>query len=457
MKIARMFQAALVLALFAALSMAFAVDSDAADDKMKMTEPTSYVLDNGLEIVVIPDHRAPVVTHMIWYKVGSADEPRGKSGIAHFLEHLLFKGTATVKPGEFSNAVARIGGQENAFTTGDQTSYYQKVSPDALEMVMRYESDRMENLQLTEADVATERNVILEERRQRVDANPGGILSEAINAALYQNHPYGIPIIGWEHEMAALTLKDAVDFYNLYYTPNNAVLVVAGDIEPEEVRSLAKETYGKVKRRAEPGTRVRPREPEPVASRTVTYRDTRVNIPSLQRVYPVPSYRLAEPREAEALDILASILGDASTSRINRGLLIDETLASSAGASYWGSVYDTAELTVYATPLPDVGLDVVEARLDGLIEDLRQNGVTQEELDNARDMLIKSSIFDWDSQTSMARLYGTTLTSGGKVEDVLGWIGRIKSVTVDDVNKAARKYLDRKRSVTGYLLPEATL
>jgi zinc protease len=182
-----------------------------------------------------------------------------------------------------------------------------------------------------------------------------------------------------------------------------------------------------------------------------------VNIPSLERAYPVPSYRLAEPREAEALDILGSVLGDASTSRINRGLLIDETLASSAGASYWGSVYDTAELMVYATPLPNVGLDVVEAKLDGLIEDLRQNGITPEELDNARDMLIKSSMFNRDSQTAMARLYGTTLTSGGTVEDVTGWIGRIKSVTVEDVNKAARKYLDRKRSVTGYLLPEATL
>ncbi|MGI9399825.1 MAG: M16 family metallopeptidase [Rhizobiaceae bacterium] len=439
------------------ISAVIAAGTAKASDTMKFVEPSSFVLDNGLEIVVIPDHRAPVVTHMIWYKAGAADEPWGKSGIAHFLEHLLFKGTKTAKPGEFSAAIAGIGGQENAFTSVDYTAYYQKIAPESLEMVMRYESDRMQNLVLTELDVATERDVILEERRQRVDASPGSILAEALNAAVYQNHPYGIPIIGWEHEMTALTLEDAVDFYDRFYTPNNAILIVAGDVEPEEVLELAKKTYGPIKRRAEPGQRVRPGEPGSNASREVSYRDARVSIPSMRRIYLAPSYRLAEPREAEALDILATVLGGASTSRIRRGLLVDETIASNAGASYWGGFYDNAELSVYLTPLPDVDLETAEARLDTIIEDLRQNGITQEELDTARDSLIKSMMFSSDSQTSMARLYGAVLTSGGTVEDVVQWPDRMMAVTVEDVNKAARKYLDKRRSTTGYLLPETTL
>lgn len=457
MRLAPYKPAALVVLLLTSLAAVTALGTAKAADTLKVAEPSSFILDNGLEIVVIPDHRAPVVTHMIWYKAGSADEPWGKSGIAHFLEHLLFKGTETAEPGEFSRAVAEIGGQENAFTGVDYTAYYQKVSPEALEMVMRYESDRMQNLILTEVDVLTERDVILEERRQRVDANPGSILSEALNAAIYQNHPYGIPIIGWEHEMSALTLKDAVDFYNLHYTPNNAVLIVAGDVEPQEVLELARKTYGLIERRAEPGERVRPREPEPVASREVSYRDARVSVPSLRRMYLAPSYRLAEPREAEALDILSSILGGASTSRIKRALMVDQSIASSAGASYWGGLYDSAELSVYLTPLPNVELQTAEASLDAIIEDLRQNGITQEELDTARDYLIKSMMFSSDSQTSMARLYGTVLTAGGTITDVVEWPDRMMAVTVEDVNKVARKYLDARRSTTGYLLPEATL
>lgn len=449
--------ATLALLLIAWLTGILVMGTARAEQAMRIAEPSNFVLDNGLEIVVIPDHRAPVVTHMVWYKAGSADEPWGKSGIAHFLEHLLFKGTKTAKPGEFSTEIAEIGGRENAFTSVDYTAYYQKVAPDALEMVMRYEADRMQNLTLTESDVETERDVILEERRQRVDANPGSILSEALNAAVYQNHPYGIPIIGWEHEMVGLTRQDAFDFYNTHYTPNNAILIVAGDIEPEEVLELARKTYGPVERRAEPGQRVRPSEPDSVVSRNVSYRDARVTVPSMRRIYLAPSYRIAEPREAEALDILSTILGGASTSRIKRALMVDQTIASSAGTSYWGGLYDNAELSVYLTPLPNVELAKAEADLDAVIEDLRQNGITQEELDTARHSLIKSMMFSSDSQSSMARLYGTVLTTGGTVKDVVEWPDRMMSVTVEDVNKAARKYLDPKRATTGYLLPEATL
>jgi zinc protease len=414
----------------------------------------SRTLDNGLEVVVIPDRRAPVVTHMVWYKVGSADEERGKSGIAHFLEHLMFKATKTAGEREFSARIAEIGGQENAFTTTDYTAYFQKVSPDALEMVMRYEADRMENLVLTDANVLPERDVILEERRQRVDANPGAILGEAMNASLYANHPYGIPIIGWEHEMAQLDREDALAFYDRFYTPNNAILVIAGDVEPDAAFKLAEDVYGKVKRRAEPGVRERPREPEPVAERRISYSDPRVATPSMTRTYVVPAYFTAAPREAEALDILATLLGGASTSRIRRAMLVDEQIASGAGAYYTGGYRDYGEFTVYAEPLPGKSIEEAEARLDAIIEKLLKDGVTEEEVAAARDMLVRTTIFERDSQGTMARIYGSVLAAGGTVADIEEWPDRVRSVTAADVNAAARKWLDRRRSVTGLLLPK---
>jgi zinc protease len=414
----------------------------------------SRTLENGLQVVVIPDRRAPVVTHMIWYKVGSADEPRGQSGVAHFLEHLLFKATQTYPAGEFSRKVAEIGGQENAFTSSDYTAYYQKVTPEALEMVMRYEADRMRKLVLTEVDMETERAVILEERSQRTDTRPGGMLTEAMRAALYQNHPYGIPNIGWEHEIRALTLRNVLGFYDRFYRPKNAVLIVAGDVDADTVLRYASSTYGKIEADEGPVERVMTTEPPPRAERRVILRDHRVGAASLRRDYLAPSYRVAEPREAEALDLLATILGGASTSRIKRALLVDDPIASRAGASYWGGFRDMTDFSIYATPLPGVEVEDVERRLDAIVSELIENGVMQAELDAARNSLIKSSLFDLDSQTSMARLFGTVLSTGGRIEDVTEWTARLRQVTVDDVNSAARKYLAKRRSVTGYLLTE---
>jgi zinc protease len=207
---------------------------------------TEFTLSNGMQVVVIPDHRAPVVTHMVWYRVGAADEPRGKSGIAHFLEHLMFKSTEKIASGEFSRIVSRMGGQDNAFTSQDATAYFQRIHKDRLGEVMAMEADRMVNLRLTEHEVLTERDVILEERRSRVENNPQAVLDEQMNAVLYYSHTYGIPVIGWEHEIARLTREDALSFYKHHYAPNNAILVVSGDVTPEEVRRLAEETYGKI-------------------------------------------------------------------------------------------------------------------------------------------------------------------------------------------------------------------
>ena len=276
----------------------------------------SGVLDNGMQIVVIPDRRAPVVTHMVWYKVGSADEERGKSGIAHFLEHLMFKGTAKYKAGEFSRAVSEIGGNENAFTSSDYTAYYQQVTPEALPRMMEFEADRMRGLVLTDEVVAPERDVVIEERRQRVENNPGAVLAEEIDATLYQNHPYGVPVIGWMQEIEQLDRDDAFAFYDRYYAPNNAILVVAGDVDAAEVRTLAEATYGKVPRGPDLPPRVRAQEPEQNTRRTVSMTDPRVTLPSFQMSFLTPSYASADDGEAEALDLMSEILGGGIRSRL---------------------------------------------------------------------------------------------------------------------------------------------
>ena len=319
--------------LLAASIMLLALPSSAlAETAQAGANVTQFVLDNGMEVVVIPDHRAPIVTHMVWYKVGSADEPAGKSGIAHFFEHLMFKGTAKHKAGEFGARIAEIGGHENAFTSYDYTAYFQTVTPDALETMMSFEADRMRNLILTDAVIGPERDVILEERRSRVEGSPQALLEEEVQATLFQNHPYRIPIIGWMHEMEKLNRAEAVEFYNRYYAPNNAVLVVAGDVEPDTVRSMAERTYGKVARGPDLPPRIRPSEPEQNTRRSVTLTDRRVTVPSFSKSWVVPSYHRAKPGEAEALDLLSEILGGGTRSRLYQALVVKAGIAAGAGA-----------------------------------------------------------------------------------------------------------------------------
>src|SRR5215212_4684188 len=230
-------------------------------------EVSSFNLDNGLEVVVVPDRRVPVVTHMVWYRNGSADDPLGQSGIAHFLEHLMFKGTERYPAGEFSQVVSALGGQESAFTSFDYTAYFQRVAKEHLKPMMEFEADRMTGLVLEEAVVAPERDVVLEERRMRVETDPAAQLSEAMAAALFVHHPYGIPIIGWMHEIEALNREHALGYYRRFYTPENAILVVAGDIAADDVRRLADATYGRVAPQGARPTRFHPRDPEPRAAR----------------------------------------------------------------------------------------------------------------------------------------------------------------------------------------------
>ena len=414
-----------------------------------------FTLRNGLEVVVIPDHRAPVVTHMIWYKVGSADETPGKSGLAHFLEHLMFKGTAKVPAGKFAQTINEIGGQENAFTSSDYTAFYQRVAPEHLKTVMGFEADRMTGLVLNDQNVPPELDVVLEEQNQRVANDPAAQLAEQVQAVLYLNHPYGRPVIGWRREIEALGREDALAFYRRFYTPNNAVVVIAGDVSAEEVRALVEETYAKVERRAEVKPRARPQEPEPVSVRQVTFADPRVAQPSLQRAYLVPSFSGAKPGEAEALDVLAHILGGGSTSRLYRALAVDNGLAVDASAWYQGISLDATRFGVYAAPRPGVSLTQLETALDAVIAELAERGVTDDELDRAKTRMVADLVYAQDSQASLARYYGLALTTGSTIEDLRARPERIRAVAADQVRDAARRWLDKRRSVTGYLVKDA--
>ncbi|MGA2127965.1 MAG: pitrilysin family protein [Xanthobacteraceae bacterium] len=414
-----------------------------------------FTLDNGLQVVVIPDHRTPVVTHMIWYRIGAADEPPGKSGIAHFLEHLMFKGTARNPAGRFSKTLATIGGQENAFTSSDYTSYFQRVTPQNLATVMDFEADRMTGLILSEDNVASERKVVLEEWNMVSGNVPAARLGEQIAAALYLNHPYGKPVIGWHHEIEQLNREDALAFYRRFYTPNNAVLVVAGDVTPAEVRALAEQTYGKVAPRAEIGPRLRPQEPDPSAIRHVTLADPRVAQPTLQRAYLVPSLAAGKPGEAAALEVLAQILGGGATGRLYRALIVDQELASDAGSWYQGLALDATRFGVFATPRPGVELAQLEDALDGVVAAVADKGVAPEEVARAKTRMIADYVYAQDNQAAMARMYGSALTTGLTLDDVLARPDRLRAVTADQVQDVARRFLDKRRSVTGYLVKDA--
>lgn len=411
-------------------------------------------LDNGLEVIVIPDHRTPVVTHMVWYRNGSADDPLGKSGIAHFLEHLMFKGTHEHPQGEFSNLVAELGGQENAFTSYDYTAYFQRIGKEHLSTLMAFEADRMTNLVLTDEVVAPERDVVLEERRMRTENDPSAQLDEAVQAALFPHHPYGTPIIGWGHEIESLGREDALAYYRRFYTPENAVLIVAGDVEAEAVVALAQETYGRIPACSDAPERRRPQEPPPRAHRLVTLADEKVEQPTHERVFLVPSYKTAEPGEAETLEVLAHVLGGGPSSVLYDALVVEQKLAVNAGAYYMGSALDDTRLWVFATPAPGVELAQLDAAIDRELEKFLAAEVAAADLERAKTRLVADAVYAQDNQVSLARWYGESLATGMSVEDVVEWPDRIDAVTAADLSAAARKWLDKRRAVTGFLLPK---
>ena len=415
--------------------------------------PETFTLSNGMQVVVVTNRRSPIVSHMVWYKVGAADEKHGKSGIAHFLEHLMFKATKTLPSGEFSRIVAREGGRENAFTSFDYTGYFQNVERGRLEIVMRLEADRMSNLLLTDAEVDPERDVILEERRSSIDNRPGARLREQMGAATFVNHPYGRPVIGWMHEMRALTRADAEEWYATYYAPNNAALIVAGDIDAAELKPLAEKYYGAIKPKALP-PRVRPQEPPPQAARRVQLKDRQVSQPWLGRSYLAPSYRGGETRHAYALQVLSEILGGGTQSRLYREVVLDKNVATGADASYSAFALDMTTFDISASPRSGVELSALEAAIDATIAKLLEGGVSEQEVEDAKARMRASAIFARDSLQGGARIFGIALTTGMEVADVEEWPRRIAAVTPAQVMAAARAVLRAERSVTGELLPD---
>lgn len=413
--------------------------------------PQTATLDNGMQVVLVENHRAPVVTHMVWYKVGSADEPQGVSGIAHFLEHLMFKGTDDIAPGDFSKIVARNGGNDNAFTSWDYTGYFQNIARDRLDLVMEMEADRMANLKLSDDVVLPERDVIIEERRSRLDTSPGALLGEQMRASLYMAHPYGRSIIGWRHEMEQLTTEDALEFYQNWYAPNNAILVVAGDITMDELLPMAEKYYGVIPR-GKDMTRNRVQEPVQHAPRKVTMRDPQVGQASWSRYYLAPSYN-TDAADAAPLDVLSEIIGSGTTSRFFKSLVVDQQLASSVGTFYNPVAVDLATFGVYGVPRGDVELADLEQAIEAEIDKVVADGVTQDELDRAKQKLLDSAVFARDSLSAGARVLGQSLAVGLSVDQVESWPDRISAVTVDQVNDAAKRVFDDKRSVTGWLMP----
>jgi len=368
---------------------------------------------------------------------------------------MMFRGTEKYPQDEYQRIVKSLGADANAFTTDDYTAYYQRTPRERLKTLMEFESDRMTGLVLTDEVVKPELQVVLEEQNMRVANNPGARLSEQMEAALYLNHPYQRPIIGWRQEIEKLTRDDALAFYKRFYTPNNAILIVAGDVTAEEVKTLAEATYGKVARVTEVAPRHRPQEPAQIAARTVTLADARVTQPSVQRYYLVPSYTSAKPGESEALEVLSHILGHGANSRMYDTLVVEKSIAVSAGAGYSGSALDDTRLFVSGTPKPGTTLAQLEDAIDAVIAEVIQNGVTADELTRAKTRLVADAVYANDNQGTLARWYGATLTTGGSIEQVQGWTDRLKAVTAEQVRDAGRRWLDKRRSVTGYLVKDS--
>lgn len=413
---------------------------------------TDFTLENGLQVVVVEDHRAPVVVHMLWYRAGSADETAGVSGVAHFLEHLLFKQTKTLEAGEFSRVVAENGGSDNAFTSKDFTAYFQRVAADRLDLMMQMEADRMVNLDLSEEDIVTEREVIIEERNQRVENSPGALFREQTTAALFLNHRYGVPVIGWRHEMEKLSLGDALAFYRQYYAPNNAVLVVAGDVVPDDVRQLAEKNYGRLPANPDLSPRARPQEPPQIAARRLSYRDERVAQPYMTRSYLAPERDPGDQSTAAALTLLAEILGGGQTSVLTQKLQFENSTAVYAAAFYDGLSLDDSSFGFAVVPSAEVTLQAAEEALDQALAEFFEAGVDLEQLERIKTKFAASDIYARDNVQGLANSYGAALTSGLGLSDIHAWPDIIQAVTAEDIMAAAKDVLSDAGSVTGWLM-----
>jgi len=413
-----------------------------------------FVLQNGLQVVVVPDHRAPVVTQMVWYKIGAMDDPPGVSGLAHFFEHMMFRGTRALPAGGFAQTISRNGGADNAFTTHDYTAFYEQIAKDKLHLVMHLEADRMANLDLSDAAVGAERDVVLEERRMRIDNDPEALTQEQAEAALYLSHPYGRPVIGWADEIRHIGRSEAQNFYQRHYAPNNAILIVMGDVSGDDVRAAAEAEYGQVPSH-ELAVRVDYAQPQRLGATRLTIARKDAKVPMFLRLYRVESYAEAPPGRAEALEVLARLLGGGSSSVLYRKLVVERKLATSISASYDGYARDSGEFEIEATPRPGVPLETLERAIDEIVSQYTNRAPTKPELKRAKAQLVAGATFRRDGQLDLATAYGMALAIGMTAYDVQQWPQRIQSVAAQDVRKAAVADLVAKESVTAYLMPAA--
>ncbi|MGB0681893.1 MAG: M16 family metallopeptidase [Magnetovibrionaceae bacterium] len=443
--------------LLAVAALSLGVSAEAASGTGKgVFNPETFTLENGLQVVVVSNHRAPVVNHMVWYRVGGADDPLGRSGLSHYLEHLMFKGTKNLKPGEFSATMARNGARENAFTSRDATAYHQTIAKDRLGVAMRLEAERMRNLVFDPEEYEPEREVVLEERRSRVGNNPQAKLGEQTAAVLHMNHPYRKPIIGWEHEIKAINGDDLRAFYQAHYGPNNAVLLLSGDITAEEARPLVEKYYGPVPRNEAIQPRKRAREPMATADRRVELKDPRVRQPSWARHFLVASYTEGETDLSYPLQVLSFVLSGGQTNPMYRSLVIDQGIAISAGGYYDANVLGPGQFTFYGTPKPGVAIEDLEGAFNAEIDRLVAEGLSQEMVDRAKRNMQAQAIFARDSISGGARSLGGSLIIGRSIEDVENWPDRIGAVTLEEVNNALKKSFQGRASVISQLLPGET-
>ncbi len=419
-----------------------------------VTKAETFTLKNGMEVVVIPNTKMPVISHMVWYKIGAADEQLGKSGIAHFLEHLMFKATKNYKAGEFSQIIAKTGGNDNAFTNSDYTAYYQNIPKEALATAMELESDRMQNILFDEKEVLKERDVILEERRMRIDNSPRSLLAEQMRATLFLNHPYMRPIIGWYHEIANLTVEDAKAWYKNYYNPANAILVVSGDITANELKPLAEKYYGKIPAGSKAIRNNFITEPKHVAARKIEFKDSQVKKPEVSRYYLAPSIIYGKKEHAYALAVLSYILGASDTSMMYQDMVVKNKKAVSAGSYYDDLNMGPSKFILSATPADGVSLAQIEAAFDANINKVLEHGVDEADLIRAKKAIVAASIYAREDLKNLANMYGAAAALGLGAEYVENWDNNINKVSREEVQAAAKEVFNSKSSVTGYLLPE---
>jgi len=417
-----------------------------------------FTLENGMRVIVVTSRKVPAISHMVWYRVGAIDEPKGKSGLAHYLEHLMFKETVKLKAGEFSKIIAKNGGNDNAFTSQDYTGYYQNISVKHIETVMGLESSRMTDLNITAESILKERDVILEERSMRIDNRPSAILTEKMRKSLFENHPYSIPVIGWKEEVANLEYKDVIDFYKKHYRPDNATLVVSGDIDAKTLKPIAEKYYGSIKIPSDP-IATRSKDFTNLSLRTEpteeSLKDSRVQQKEWIRFYTAPSIKTKnKDQKIMPFVVFSQIFGGGATSRIYQSFVVEDKIATSAGSYYNDMSYGPTSFSFFVTPSEKIEFAAIEKKLSEEISEVAKNGVTSDELERAKSSLIAESIYAKDGIRNMAYIYGQISALGLDIEYAENWGKMIEEVSSDDIKKAAQYLLDSKSYVTGKLLPK---